>query len=457
MSTVVIDRSVSRLEPSSAAPRAALRTASNWKRLAWPAASILAAVLVIALFQPSKALHSETAVDYERRETVQIVNVNRPSLAITANVVLPATIRPWQTTTLHSRVTGFLTVWHADLGAHVQTGEVLAELETPELDQEVAVGESQAVEAVAATVQAQAELAEAEADLNVAVAQLAHVKAEVELSHSQLIRREKLLRSHAISQEEYDISQKDWEVRTADVTAAESDVARRNSNLKTRAAIIEARKATVRSRQANVERLKELQGFKRIVAPFNGIVIKRTAEVGMLVAAGTEPLFVIEDMSRVRVQVLVPQSHSAQAVTGVEATVSVPESTATLVRGTITRFAASIDSTNRTMLAEIELDNKTQAFQPGSYAQVTLTTPENNTAWTIPANTLQMRVEGPHVAIVGSDNHVEIKQVTLGRNLGDKVMVVDGIRGDERLIVSPSDALVSGVRVQVNEHIVAQR
>ena len=127
------------------------------------------------------------------------------------------------------------------------------------------------------------------------------------------------------------------------------------------------------------------------------------------------------------------------------------------VRGTITRVADSVDSTNRTMLAEIELDNATHGFQPGSYARVTLTTPQDNTAWTIPTNTLQMRVDGPHVAIVGDDNHVEMKPVTLGRNLGARVVVVDGIRGHERLIVNPSDALTSGTTVEVNTQKIAQR
>jgi multidrug efflux pump subunit AcrA (membrane-fusion protein) len=334
---------------------------------------------------------------------------------------------------------------------------VLAELETPELDQEVAEGESQAREAAAAAVQARAERSEAEAALNVAVAQLARAKAEAELSQSQLQRSERLLATRAVSADEYDTFQKQWKARTADATAAQADVARRQTSLATHDAIIEAREATAKSRQANVERLKELQGFKRIVAPFDGIVTRRTAEVGMLVAAGTEPLFVIQDMSRVRVQVNVPQANSALTSVGSEATISVPESGAQAVRGTITRVAVSVDSTNRTMLAEIELDNATHGFQPGSYAQVTLTTPQDSTAWTIPTNTLQMRVDGTHVAIVADDNHVEVKPVTLGRNLGARVVVVDGIRGNERLIVNPSDALTSGTLVEVNSQKIAQK
>jgi multidrug efflux pump subunit AcrA (membrane-fusion protein) len=330
-------------------------------------------------------------------------------------------------------------------------------LETPELDQEVAEGEAQAHEAESAAVQAQVERVEAEAELNVATAQLTRAKAEMDLARSQLVRREKLLVTRAISQDEYETFQKQWEARRADVAAAEADVARRRTNLSTRSAIIAAREATAKSRQANVERLKELQGFKRIVAPFDGIVTQRSAEVGMLVTAGTEPLFVVQDMSRVRIQVNVPQANAVQTSAGLEATVSLPESASQAVHGTVTRIAESIESTNRTMLAEIELDNAQHRFQPGSYVQVALATPQSGAGWTIPTNTLQMRVDGPHVAIVGSGNQVEIKPVILGRNLGERVIVSNGIRGDEQLIVNPSDALASGTRVEVNSQKVAQR
>jgi RND family efflux transporter MFP subunit len=186
------------------------------------------------------------------------------------------------------------------------------------------------------------------------------------------------------------------------------------------------------------------------VAPFGGVVTRRTAEIGMLVTAGTESLFVVEDTSRVRVQINVPQTYAMQTSRGVAAAVRVPESSAQAVEGTITRVAESVDSTNRTMLAEIELENYGHRFQPGSYAQVTLTAPQDNSTWTIPTNTVYMRVEGPHVATVNDQDQIEIKPVTLGRDLGARVVVSDGIRGDERLVVNPSDDLVNGVRIQIS-------
>lgn len=412
---------------------------------------VLAAVSFAALEQPWRTVSHESAhAGQEVSETVRSVTVERPSTAVAAKVELPASVRPWQLATLHARVSGYLTAWHRDLGDHVHRGELLAEIEAPELDQQLAEAEALAREAMASNVQAKAELVEAEADLKVAEAQLVRVQAEVALAKSQLARREKLVANRTISQEEFETFQREVEARTADVAAAEADVARRRTNLSTRAAVIDAREAFARSRQSNVERLRELQGFKRIVAPFDGIVTRRAAEVGMLVTEGEESLYVVEDMSRVRVQVNVPQSHSAQTMSGVAATISIPESPSSVVQGTVTRVAESVDASNRTMLAEIELDNPHSQFQPGSYARVTLETKDPSAPWTIPTSALSMRVDGPHVAVVGDRDEIELRPVQLGRDLGARVVVIDGIHGFERLVINPTDDMSTGMRVQAN-------
>jgi multidrug efflux pump subunit AcrA (membrane-fusion protein) len=391
-----------------------------------------------------------SAPESHAEHAAKTVTVTSPTPASTTSVVLPATFRAWQSAALYARANGYLTAWHHDLGSSVRAGEVLAEIETPELDQEVAQNEALASEAAAAAIQAQAERIEAQADLKVAEAQLARVQAEYELSRSQLVRREGLMKSRSISQEEYDTFQRQVEARAAEVTAAQSDVLRRRTNLDTHSAIIQAREAAAKSRRANVDRLKELQSFKRIVAPFDGTITSRTAEVGMLVTAGKEALFTVEDLSRIRVQLNVPQTYAMQTAPGVIATISLPESNAPKVQAAITRIADSVDSTSRTMLAEIELDNTANHFQPGSYAQVTLATPQNATQWTIPTNTIAMRVNGPHIVLVNEQNQIEIQPVTLGRDLGNRVVVSDGIRGNERLVVNPSDELANGLHVEIN-------
>jgi multidrug efflux pump subunit AcrA (membrane-fusion protein) len=423
-----------------------------WRLLSWPALAVFVVALLVTFFQPWRALRSElVSTASQHNDAPRTVYIDRPAPATTASVVLPATFRPWQTTTLHARVDGYLTAWHRDLGAQVRAGDLLAEIETPELDQELAEGEALARESAAAVVQAQAERTEAEAELKVAEAQLSRVRADLELARSLMVRREQLLTKKFIPQEEYDTAARQAEARSADVAAAESDVVRRRANLETRAAIIAARESTAQSRQANVDRLKELQLFKRIVAPFDGVVTHRSAEVGMLVTAGKESLFTVEDVSRIRVHISVPQTYAMQTRSGVAATISLPESSTPAVPGAITRIAESVDASSRTMLAEIELENAAYRFQPGSYAQVTLTVPQDAATWTIPTNTLSMRVDGPHVALVNDQNQIEMQRVSLGRDLGTRVVVVDGIEGGERLVVNPTDDLISGVRIQVND------
>lgn len=427
------------------------RSITNSNPWMWLTSAFLIVGSTAAVFQPWKESTSGSPAASAHVEAVpKAVDIQRPELATTANVVLPATFRPWQTAALSARVSGYLTRWLRDLGDEVKAGDLLAEIETPELDQEVASAEALAREADAAAIQAIAERTEALADLKSAEAQLVRVQAELDLAKSQLARREKLVGTRVITQEEFDAFSKEVDARTAVVAAAEADVTRRRTNIDTRAAVIEARQATAKSRQSNADRLKELQLFKQISAPFDGVITRRTAENGMLVNAGREELFVVEDMSRIRVQLNVPQSYSMQTVPGVTATITVPETLVKDVPGTITRVASAVESTSRTMLAEIELSNTSLHLQPGSYAQVTLKTQQDHSAWTIPTNTVLMRVEGAHVAVANDDDKIEWRRVSLGRDLGSRVLVNDGIQGNERLIVNPGNDLTNGFPVRVN-------
>lgn len=418
------------------------------KTLLWLAAATLA--VAAALVRPWKSFSSEAVPASEAEDLARPVKIEMPAPATTANVVLPATIRPWQTATMYARVSGYLKVWHHDLGARVKAEELMAEIDTPELDQELAEAKSLAREAAAAAVQAKAERTEAEADLKVAESQLASMQADLELLKLQLVRREKLVRDGTVTKEEHETFSKQTTGRTADVAAAKADVARRRANLATRAAIIDVREATANSRQSNVARLEEMQGFKRIVAPFDGVVIRRTAEVGMLVTASQEALFVLEDTSRVRVQVNVPQTYAVQTRPGVGVAINLPEASSPDVQATVTRIADSVDAASRTMLAEVELENSAHRLQPGSYVHVALMMPQDKTAWTIPTNTVAMRVEGPQVAVVNEQNQVELKPVRLGRDLGSRVVVLEGIDGREHLVVNPTDDLTNGLRVRVS-------
>lgn len=428
------------------------KKSSRWK---WIGSLFVVGVSASAVYQPWRDSRPQTHGPELSAVVRKSVEIQRPSPSGTASVVLPATVRPWQAASISARVNGYLAHWRHDLGDEIQAGELLAEIETPELDQELAAAEALAREADAATLQAVAELSEAQADLKSTEAQLVRVRAELELTKSQLSRREKLVANRVITQEEFDSFSREVEAREATVAAAQSDVSRRHTNLQTRKAIIDAREATAKSRQSSVDRLKELQGFKRIVAPFDGVVTRRTAEKGILVTAGRDVLFVMEDMSRVRVQINVPQSYSSQIQPGVGATVTIPDSLMTAVPGVITRVSSSVDSESRTMLAEIELENDSRQFQPGSYGQVTLKTQQATSSWTIPTNTILMRITGPHVAVVSPEDQIELRQVSLGRDLGNRVLVTDGIHGQERLVVNPGNDLANGLPVRVSQRAAA--
>lgn len=427
--------------------------------VSWPLAAVVA-VASTAFLQPWKRIGTESAAALPE-ESVRSVQVALPTAAATSTVTLPGTLRPWQTANLHARVNGYLKAWHYDLGAKVHAGDLLAEIDTPELDQELAQGEALGREAEASVVQARTERIEAEADLKVAESQLIRAQAELNLARSQLVRREKLLARKVIVQEEYDTAVRQAETRAADVAAVESEVARRRANLETRDAVIASRESTAQSRRANVRRLQDLQAFQRIFAPFDGVITKRAAEVGMLVSPGNEPMFVMDDMSRIRVQVHVPQSYSAAVHVGLAATISLPESSSQGVTGSVTRMAEAVDVASRTMVAEIELPNESHRLQPGSYSQVTLNIPQKSASWTVPTNTVSMRVNGPHVVVLEESGQTELRKILLGRDLGPRVMVTEGIRGGERLVVNPTDDLGNGVTLRVQDsgekRLVSQR
>jgi multidrug efflux pump subunit AcrA (membrane-fusion protein) len=444
-SSPVVNTRADRTDYNDVDPSDAPRT--PWLR--WSLAVAVAGLL--AVLQPWKSFGHPVSTPTQPVEQPRLVTISEPTRAAAANVVLPATIRPWQSTTLNARVSGYLAAWHADLGAQVKAGDILAEIETPELDQELAQAKALALEAKAAALQARAERVEAEADLKVAEAQLESARADVRLATSQHARNEKLLSKGVVTQEMFDVTRQQVETKTAQVSGAESDLARRRANLETRTAIIEAREATASSREANVERLKETLAFKRIVAPFDGTVTRRTAEVGMLVTVGQEPLFTLEDTSRVRVQVEVPQAYALHTRSGAAVTVSLPESSARDTGATITRVAESVQSVSRTMLAEVELSNAAHQWTPGSFARVAIATPADTSSWTIPTNTVSMRVEGPHIAVLDSLNAIEMRAVKLGRDLGSRVVVSEGIRGGERLVVNPGDELSNGMKVDVQD------
>jgi RND family efflux transporter MFP subunit len=291
-----------------------------------------------------------------------------------------------------ARSGGYLRRWTKDIGARVEKGELLAEIETPELDQQ----------------------------LSQAVAARQQMAASLELARTTAERWEALRKRDAVSQQELD---------------------------ERRSGAVQAR-ANLAAADANVERLRQLQGFKRVTAPFAGVITKRNVDVGDLIDGSGKPLFLLAQTDPLRVYVNLPQAYSQLVRTGQPAVVTQAELRGRSFQGEVVRTAASIDSANRTMQVEIALPNRDGALLPGAFVQVSLALAPSK-AMAVPSNALLFRGEGTRVAIVDPGGVIRLQPVRLGRNYGDTIEVLEGLTGSEMLVLNPSDSLANGDKVKV--------
>lgn len=429
------------------------RSASGFRPggLTW--LGVLVALLVTGAYFRLQSSSESAAPNAQSDAEDRQVNVLKPERAATGAITVPATIQAYQATDLFARASGFLKAWHFDIGATVKAGQVLAEIETPELDQELAQAMALLKQGQAEHQQAIAELEEAKADVALAEANIVKAKANVEFSVSQTQRSQTLVHARAVAREEHENVVRERNVRNAVLESATAELTRRKSNLSTRQAIIKSRAAVVDNRAANVHRLRDLTGFQKIVAPFDGIVTRRHAELGMLVTAGsntgTRPLFSVAQIEILRVQALVPQSSALGIRPGDLAQVTIPEQPGRTFTAKVARTAGAVEPTSRSLVVEVELPNRDSSLLPGVYAQVRFQSRPAQANWVIPAKTLLMRSNGPHVVIVAADGLAQVQKVTLGRDFGASVEVLVGLNGDERLVVNPSDDLRDGQSVQI--------
>ena len=310
----------------------------------------------------------------------------------TQTLALPGSLQGAQQSPIAARATGYVRRWTKDIGSHVARGEVLAVIESPEIDQQLS-------QAIAARQQAAATLA---------------------LAKSTVERWEALRRKDVVSQQELDERRSSVAQQAANVAAAE----------------------------ANVQRLRQMQGFTRVTAPFDGVITRRSVEVGDLVDASGKTLFVLTQMDPLRLYVNVPQSYAQLVRPGQKVVVTQAELRGRSFDGKVARTAASIDPATRTMQVEIELPNRDGTLLPGAYVQVELPLAASKTL-VVPTNVLLFRGEGTRVAVVDSQSRIRLKPVTLGRNLGQAIEVLDGVVAGDRLVVNPSDSLAEGDSVSV--------
>jgi RND family efflux transporter MFP subunit len=316
--------------------------------------------------------------------------------ALTSSLDLPGRLEAYYRAPIFARVNGYVKSWNADIGARVKAGDVIAEIDAPDLDQQ---------------------LLQARADL-------ANQQASAKLSEVTLARRKTLIASNFVSMQEID-------ERTADLS---------NKN------------AAVNSSQANVERLEALAGYKKITVPFDGIVTARNTDVGALINAGGgsgPPMFIISDIKKLRVYVNVPQNYVPSVKIGAKAKISVPEYPTRTFEATVEASAQAVDVTSGTTQMQLGLDNSAGELMPGGFANVKLVLQREGVPLHIPASALIFDQTGLRVATVTSDNKVLFKPVKISRDLGRDIELAGGITLDDRIISTPPDGIVDGDPVRV--------
>ena len=324
----------------------------------------------------------------------QYVKTALPQTAAAGQTLaLPGTLQGFVQSPISARASGYLKRWTKDIGSQVQKGELLAEIETPEIDQQLS-------QAIAARQQAASSL---------------------DLAKSTVARWENLRKKDVVSQQDLDERRSGLAQATANVAAAD----------------------------ANVQRLRQTEGFKRIVAPFAGVITRRNVDVGDLIdAGGTRPLFLLAQTDPLRVYINVPQAYAQLVKAGQPVVVTQAELRGQSFKGEVARTSGAIDTATRMMQVEVSLPNREGLLLPGAYVQVSLPLAASR-ALSVPANALLFRAEGTRVATVDAEGRVRLRTIQVGRNYGETVEVLDGITAGDRLILNPSDSLAEGDVVTV--------
>src|SRR5438270_3355214 len=352
----------------------------------------IAAVTFVAILVILGACHrvSQRREDKEfvQRTTQLQVNVATAQRdAKPKELILPGTFDAFNQTTIFPRSNGYVKSWKVDIGDNVKAGQLLAEIEEPEVDQ-----------------------------------QLAQARAQQEIAKVTADRWRDLLDRKVVSKQEYDQNEKAYEAANA-----------------------------------NLQQLEKIQGFQQIVAPFTGKITARNIDVGTLVTAGTgnsgTPLFNMVQSDPLRVYVFVPQPNAASMREGLKAKIIVQERPGQDFEGTVTRTAGALDPTSRTMQVEVQVSNHEGKLYAGMYGQVKFLLPDDNGPIVVPADTFAFRSQGPQVVTVTNDNRIQWQKITVGRDFGTQLEVVDGLAENTKVVINPNDDLVEGVQVQVQVQV----
>jgi RND family efflux transporter MFP subunit len=368
--------------------------------------------------QREMALAQESKAGGEALPVVNVALVER-SLA-KGNLVLAGNIEAVTEAPVLARSSGYILKRYVDIGDRVREGQVLAEIEAPELDQQIA--------------QAKATVDQAHSNIEQAQAALEQGRSNAALAKVTADRQQKLFDKDVISRQDNDTAQMQYAAQQANVQALEKAV--------------NAARGSASAVEANLARIDDLKNYLTVRAPFAGVITVRNVDVGALVNEGSTLLYRIAQTGRLRTYLNVPQADAGNVRVGQHATLEIVGRTGVKIPGEVTRTANSLDPATRTLLVEVQVANAAGTLMPGMYAQVDLSVPRQDPPLLIPGDTLVVRSDGPQVAVVGPDGVVHFTRIQLGRDFGDHLEVLDGLQLGQRLVVNPSDVVREGAKVK---------
>jgi multidrug efflux system membrane fusion protein len=368
-----------------------------------PRTAIIVVVLVVvvlalsgaaSMFSRMRAGHAlakETEIDAVATVTVVHPIAEKPD----EELVLPATLQAYEESPIHARTSGYLLRWYKDIGSRVNKGDLLAEIDTPEVDQELSQARANRQQVVA-----QRDIAKISAD-----------------------RWQNLRKTDSVSEQEADTQSSAYQQAVANLASAD----------------------------ANVRRLEQLESFKHVYAPFFGVLVKRNVDPGALINAGSGgvELFILAKVDPVRVFTNVPQAYSPAIKNGMPAYITLQEIPGEKFKGTVARTAEAIDPATRTLLTEVDVPNKDSRLLRGSFGEVHFSPKINAERVTVPVNAMLFREEGARVAVVGTDSKVQLRPITIGRDYGTTLEILGGLNLEDRIIINPADSLEDGQKVNV--------
>src|SRR3989449_3168452 len=367
------------------------------------------------------------------------------------DLVLPSNIQAIEETAIYARTNGYVRERYVDIGDRVAAGKVLAQIDTPELDQELSQSRAALAQTRSGLAQAQASLTQARATLQQARAGLDQSKAKQGFAGVTSERFARLESAELIARQDADEKRTAFAAARATTAAAQANVEAMQANIGALEASVGAARANVAASEANVQRLMALQSFQRLEAPFAGIITARGIERGAPITSGSgsgaNPLFRIAHVETLRIFVNVPQTFVRSILPGQEVRLLVPQYPQRTFVGKIASTAGALDPVSRTLLTEVRLRNEDLALMPGMYAQVKFSVVPADAVFVVPATALVVRTAGPQVITVRGDGTLHYLDVGLGRDLGQSVEIISGLTGTERLVVSPPDGLKEGARV----------